>query len=220
MLSKSSCNFLKSFAKKNVARFPLFVKANSLWTSRMAYSSSLFSSIYGRLFGVHSVRLKHKQNDKILSENNKEAVYFETSHRRNEHLHQHSQEIKHAYETIANETLDSLMQLFDSISKELNHNEDGVCPADYAVTYTQGILNIKLGADRGTYVINKEVHNLQLLLLSSHSGPKRFDFMHNTWIYKRTGESLHGLLSHEISKSLKKPVDFTKCSHGQTKMSK
>ncbi len=47
------------------------------------------------------------------------------------------------------------------------------------------------------------------------SGPKRYDFMDNTWIYKRDGIILHDLLTDEISKALQNHLDFTKCTYGR-----
>jgi len=124
-----------------------------------------------------------------------------------------SSNLRQNYETIAEETLESLSEKFDSLSEEL----DEIQAKHYDVEYSSGVLNIKLGPKYGTYVLNKQTPNLQLWLSSPSSGPKRFDFINNTWIYKRTNESLHDLLSQEISKCFNKSIDFTLCSYGQRK---
>jgi frataxin len=124
-----------------------------------------------------------------------------------------SAELKQNYETIAEETLESLSDKFDCLTEDL---DDGQAKY-YDVEYSSGVLNIKLGPKHGTYVLNKQSPNFQIWLSSPSSGPKRFDFVDNTWIYKRTNESLHALLSQEISKCFNKQIDFTECSHGKRK---
>lgn len=71
------------------------------------------------------------------------------------------------------------------------------------------MLTIKLG-QHGTYVINKQTPNKQIWLSSPTSGPKRYDYIDKTWIYKHSGESLYELLSNEIPKCLQdvQNIDF------------
>jgi frataxin len=116
-----------------------------------------------------------------------------------------SVEFKNNYEKVADETLESLTEKFDFIGEEI---EDNNVSDYYDVTYSSGVLTVKLGPSIGTFVLNKQSPNLQLWLSSPLSGPKRFDLIENKWIYKRTGESLHELLSNELSKSLKKQITF------------
>lgn len=124
-----------------------------------------------------------------------------------------SSQLKQKYETIAEETLESLSDKFDSLTEEL----DEIQSKYYDVEYSSGVLNVKLGPKYGTYVLNKQTPNLQIWLSSPTSGPKRFDFIDNTWVYKRTNESLHELLNQEISKCFNKPIDFSLCSYGKRK---
>ena len=116
-----------------------------------------------------------------------------------------SAEFKNNYEKVADETLESLTEQFDFIGEEI---EDDNISDYYDVTYSSGVLTVKLGPSVGTFVLNKQSPNLQLWLSSPLSGPKRFDLIENKWIYKRTGESLHELLSNELSKSLKRQISF------------
>lgn len=118
-------------------------------------------------------------------------------------------EIKLHYEKISNETLESLTERLDELSDEL----DDQISNEYDVSFSNGVLNLKLGPEHGTYVINKQTPNLQIWLSSPISGPKRFDFIDNTWIYKRTGESLHALLTKELSDIFKTSIDMSKCSY-------
>lgn len=71
-----------------------------------------------------------------------------------------------------------------------------------------GVLTIKLGDDYGTYVINRQTPNRQIWLSSPISGPKRYDWINNDWIYKHDGISLHALLQQELEKIMSVPVDF------------
>ena len=74
------------------------------------------------------------------------------------------------------------------------------------------MLTVKFGREYGTYVVNRQVPNQQIWLSSPKSGPKRYDFIDGTWIYKHDGKSLHELLNEEISDIVKLPVSFDKCS--------
>jgi frataxin len=111
------------------------------------------------------------------------------------------------YETVADETLDSLTDAFENLL------EKHKLPSD--VTCSNGVLTVEL-EKYGTYVINKQSPNKQIWLSSPFSGPKRYDFLNQSWIYKHDGESLHLLLNKEISNVFKKDknIRFEKCSYG------
>lgn len=79
------------------------------------------------------------------------------------------------------------------------------------------MLTVKFGNDYGTYVINRQVPNQQIWLSSPKSGPKRYDFIDGTWIYKHDGKLLHDLLNEEIPEIVKFPVSFSKCSYSTKK---
>lgn len=67
----------------------------------------------------------------------------------------------------------------------------------------------------GTYVINRQTPNRQIWLSSPTSGPKRYDFVNGSWIYKHDGVSLHDLLQTELSKIISSDVDFLKLAHNK-----
>lgn len=92
------------------------------------------------------------------------------------------------YEALTKETLESLAEKFDEIIEELSD----VPEADLALS--DGVLTVHLGRKHGTYVINKQTPNRQIWLSSPVSGPKRYDFVGNKWIYKHDGVSLCHLL--------------------------
>lgn len=111
------------------------------------------------------------------------------------------------YETIADETLESLTDTFEILL------EKHKLPSD--VTYSNGVLTVELDK-YGTYVINKQTPNKQIWLSSPFSGPKRYDFFNQRWIYKHDGISLHTLLNEEMSNVFPKDknIHFEKCSYG------
>lgn len=78
--------------------------------------------------------------------------------------------------------------------------------------FQSGVLTLQLGS-HGTYVINKQSPNKQIWLSSPTSGPKRYDFMDNTWIYKHDGITMHALLMQELSEILEEDIDLTNCAY-------
>uniref|UniRef100_T1JFT7 ferroxidase n=1 Tax=Strigamia maritima TaxID=126957 RepID=T1JFT7_STRMM len=89
---------------------------------------------------------------------------------------------------------------------------------DSDVTYGDGVLTVKLGNDRGTYVINKQSPNRQIWLSSPLSGPKRYDFVDGRWVYLHDGVALHDLLTGEFNQIFKTDTNFTKCAYGRSSL--
>lgn len=79
--------------------------------------------------------------------------------------------------------------------------------------FQDGVLTVRLGGQFGTYVINRQTPNRQIWLSSPTSGPKRYDFIDQKWIYKHDGVSLHQLLQDELEKVVAAKVDFLKLAH-------
>ncbi|CAG2110480.1 unnamed protein product [Medioppia subpectinata] len=96
------------------------------------------------------------------------------------------------YERIADHTLDQLTEELEIIVE----TNDGLKESD--VSLSSGVITLSLGL-HGVYVINKQSPNKQIWLSSPISGPKRYDYINNEWIYKRDGISLQSLLSSELS---------------------
>ncbi|KAG0701608.1 Frataxin, mitochondrial [Chionoecetes opilio] len=113
------------------------------------------------------------------------------------------------FEQVSDETLESLTEsLEEAVARD-------AAPQDCDVLYSTGVLTLQLGTF-GTYVINKQTPNKQIWLSSPVSGPKRFDFVGGAWVYRRTGDTLHGLLGAELSKVFSSPVDLLGCAFGRS----
>ncbi|XP_060093414.1 frataxin, mitochondrial isoform X1 [Heteronotia binoei] len=115
------------------------------------------------------------------------------------------------YEKLAEETLESLMDFFEDLA------DKHFIPEDYDVSFGTGVLTVKLGGNMGTYVINKQTPNKQIWLSSPTSGPKRYDWTGENWVYSHDGVSLHELLTKELSVALKTKLDLTTLAHAGRK---
>uniref|UniRef100_A0A914XGI2 ferroxidase n=1 Tax=Plectus sambesii TaxID=2011161 RepID=A0A914XGI2_9BILA len=98
------------------------------------------------------------------------------------------------FDDLAENTLTSIGDYLDGFTEWLPVD------ADFDISYAMGVLTIKLGGGRGTYVINKQSPNKQLWLSSPVSGPKRYDYIHGQWVYGHDGVALHDLLNEEFRK--------------------
>ncbi|XP_015261379.1 PREDICTED: frataxin, mitochondrial [Gekko japonicus] len=107
------------------------------------------------------------------------------------------------YEKLAEETLESLMDFFEDLT------DKHFIPEDYDVSFGIGVLTVKFGGNVGTYVINKQTPNKQIWLSSPTSGPKRYDWTGENWVYSHDGVSLHELLTKELSDALKTKLDLS-----------
>ncbi|XP_036382909.1 frataxin, mitochondrial isoform X2 [Megalops cyprinoides] len=110
-----------------------------------------------------------------------------------EHASQISEISEATYEKLADETLDALAEYFEDLMDE------SFTSTEYDVTFSSGVLTVKVGGDHGTYVINKQTPNRQIWLSSPTSGPKRYDWTGERWVYAHDGVGLHKLLSREFS---------------------
>ncbi|KAK3289183.1 hypothetical protein CYMTET_3371 [Cymbomonas tetramitiformis] len=97
------------------------------------------------------------------------------------------------YNRVADETLEWLQDKLEEFVEDADLE-------DCDVEYGQGVLTVKLGGDRGTYVINKQTPNRQIWLSSPISGPIRYDREDGSWIYKHDGRDLFVLLEEEMTK--------------------
>ncbi|KAM4745117.1 frataxin, mitochondrial isoform 2-T2 [Anableps anableps] len=107
-----------------------------------------------------------------------------------------------AFEKLADETLDALSDYFEDLADE------AFTGTDYDVIFSSGVLTIKVGGGHGTYVINKQTPNRQIWLSSPTSGPKRYDWTGERWVYTHDGISLNQLLSKEFSVILNKNINL------------
>ncbi|XP_070690230.1 frataxin, mitochondrial isoform X2 [Pempheris klunzingeri] len=107
------------------------------------------------------------------------------------------------FEKLADVTLDALADYFEDLT------DAAFTGADYDVVFSSGVLTVKVGGDHGTYVINKQTPNKQIWLSSPVSGPKRYDWTGERWVYTHDGVSLHQLLSKEFAVIFSKTVDLS-----------
>ncbi|KAG9269992.1 frataxin, mitochondrial [Astyanax mexicanus] len=112
-----------------------------------------------------------------------------------------------AYEKLADETLDALAEYFEDLMDE------SITAADYDVVFASGVLTVKVGGGHGTYVINKQTPNRQIWLSSPTSGPKRYDWTGERWVYAHDGMALHDLLSKEFSTIFQSNMDLSHLTH-------
>ncbi|XP_072536931.1 frataxin, mitochondrial [Salminus brasiliensis] len=112
-----------------------------------------------------------------------------------------------AYEKLADETLDALAEYFEDLTDE------SFTASDYDVVFSSGVLTVKVGGDHGTYVINKQTPNRQIWLSSPTSGPKRYDWTGERWVYAHDGMALHDLLSKEFSIIFQSNMDLSHLIH-------
>ncbi|XP_053213703.1 frataxin, mitochondrial-like [Panonychus citri] len=105
------------------------------------------------------------------------------------------------YEKLSEETLESLCQQFEEIIESQSKLDDS------DVELSNGVLTVQLSGN-GTYVINKQTPNRQIWLSSPFSGPKRYDWVPSSWIYKRDKTSIQHLLNQEISRYVGTNVNF------------
>ncbi|XP_072244723.1 frataxin, mitochondrial [Leuresthes tenuis] len=112
-----------------------------------------------------------------------------------------------AYEKLADETLDALADYFEDLTDEV------FTGADYDVVFSSGVLTVKIGGDHGTYVINKQTPNKQIWLSSPTSGPKRYDWTGERWVYIHDAIGLHQLLSKEFSIIFNRDINLYNLPH-------
>ncbi|KAK1834523.1 hypothetical protein QBC39DRAFT_18044 [Podospora conica] len=115
------------------------------------------------------------------------------------------------YHAVADEFMDRLLSQLEVLEETAD---------DVDIEYSAGVLNIRLGPDVGTYVVNKQPPNKQIWLSSPKSGPKRYDYVimgdgqHEKqdtavgeWLYLRDNSSLSDLFREELGIELDMPAD-------------
>lgn len=76
------------------------------------------------------------------------------------------------YHEIAENTFDAILDYLNA----LDMSEDPLL-ADSDISYSMGVMNIKLGGSLGTWVLNKQTPNRQIWWSSPLSGPRRYELM-------------------------------------------
>lgn len=91
------------------------------------------------------------------------------------------------YHEVADECLESILAAYEALSEKVPEVE---------VELSQGVLSLEL-PHLGAYVINKQPPNKQIWLASPVSGPKRFDYVDEKWVYARDKSTLGAILKSE-----------------------
>ena len=76
------------------------------------------------------------------------------------------------YHMIADMTLDAICELLDV----LDYSDDPSL-ADLDISYSQGVMTMKLGGTKGTWILNKQTPNRQIWWSSPLSGPRRYELL-------------------------------------------
>lgn len=91
------------------------------------------------------------------------------------------------YHEVADDCLESILAAYESLSEKV---------PEVDVELSQGVLSLEL-PNLGAYVINKQPPNKQIWLASPVSGPKRFDYIDDKWVYARDKTTLGAILRSE-----------------------
>ena len=98
----------------------------------------------------------------------------------------------HAYGRMANSSLNLILLRLEAAQDTAPSTR-----GEFDIEYSDGVMNVTLPDDIGTYVINRQPFSKQIWLSSPTSGPKRFDYYKGTgWVYK-DGTRLRELLEEE-----------------------
>ena len=77
----------------------------------------------------------------------------------------------------------------ETLGEKLETWADESSEEEVECEYSDGVLTISLGAQRGTYVLNKQAPNKQIWWSSPISGPHRFEEDGERWVDARRGEA-------------------------------
>ncbi|XP_030000415.1 frataxin, mitochondrial isoform X1 [Sphaeramia orbicularis] len=146
----------------------------------------------------------HKRLDRTTDADRCRRMFHVTGHAQDKATSVHKCELSEAaFEKLADDTLDPLAEYFEDLTDE------PYTGPDYDVFFSSGVLTVKVGGGHGTYVINKQTPNKQIWLSSPTSGPKRYDWTGERWVYTHDGISLHQLLSAEFSIIFNRTMDLS-----------
>ena len=102
------------------------------------------------------------------------------------------------YHTTADETLEDIQ---DAVEEAL---EDKGVP-EFEVTYASGVLTMVF-PPHGTWVLNKQTPNQQIWWSSPISGPRRYEYEDDEWVYTR--DDSHSMtLTQALQEEIKEIYD-------------
>ena len=114
-------------------------------------------------------------------------------------LTRRSFETEAAYHNVADETLETLQDTLDDVLEPV--------VMEYELTLANGVLTLVI-PNHGTWVLNKQTPTQQIWWSSPLSGPKRFEYLDETWCSTKNGLTLGPLLVQEIRHVLPDVPEF------------
>lgn len=111
-----------------------------------------------------------------------------------------------------NETMDHIVEVLEPILEEWEMEEENSGCDDIEVdNLGDGVVNVRLGENVGTFVISRQTPSRQLWLSSPVSGPWHYNYDHLTgrWLCTKGGAPFWELMERELSEVLKRGVKFT-----------
>ena len=119
-------------------------------------------------------------------------------------VNQDSQISENDFRNLAKRTLDRISEQLESLPDEV----DCEIGDEYDVTFNGDVLTLRLGSNRGTYVLNTQTPNRQIWLSSPKTGPRRYDWNGEKWIYRHDGGELGSLMSTELTKIFNEKIEI------------
>lgn len=112
------------------------------------------------------------------------------------------------YHEVADSTLESIQDaldaLFESMPPQHNNSSSGSGGGDFEVSYASGVLTIVM-PPHGTWVLNKQTPNQQIWWSSPLSGPRRYEYENDQWVYTRS-DGIDGSSVISLGQTLKDEI--------------
>ena len=113
------------------------------------------------------------------------------------------------YHQVADTTLESVQDaldaLFESMPPQHNSSSAGGEGGDFEVSYASGVLTIVM-PPHGTWVLNKQTPNQQIWWSSPLSGPRRYEYENDQWVYTRSDSGDDGSSVISLGQTLKDEI--------------
>jgi frataxin len=98
------------------------------------------------------------------------------------------------YHNVADDTLESIQDALDALFESMpsppqmtTTTNTTTTPGEFEVNYSSGVLTIVM-PPHGTWVLNKQTPNQQIWWSSPLSGPRRYEYEHDQWVFTRSDD--------------------------------
>lgn len=154
----------------------------------MSSSSSKHFQL-GELFAASGRRRRSTRETLFVDWNNSSTVKTSSPNR---FFHASSSSVLFSDKNKATESeskfTEKANEYLETLGEKLEQWADDEIEEDVECDYSDGVLTISLGRERGTYVLNKQAPNKQIWWSSPISGPHRFEEDGARWADARRGE--------------------------------